>query len=87
MCLAEKKLASMAPTLLPSAAGKCESHSVSLQGGTMALGLSANEDDETLGRISKKSQSSKRRTCQPFHEVPQWVTFPTGNTGVDRGGA
>lgn len=53
----------MAPTLLPSATGKFESCFVSLRGGTMALGLSAHEDDETLGRISKKSPSSKKRTC------------------------
>lgn len=47
----------------------------------MALGLSANEDDETLGRISKKSQSSKKRTCQPFHEVPPMGSIPNRKYG------
>lgn len=50
----------MAPTLLPSTTGTFESCFVSFEDSTVALGLSAKENDETSGHISKKSQSFKK---------------------------
>lgn len=48
----------------------------------MASGLSANEDDETVEGIRKKSQSSKEN-ASPFMTLSQWVPIPGGI--VDRG--
>lgn len=74
---AEKMLTFPVPTLSPSATGKFDLCFVSLWDSIMALGLSVSEDDETLERLRKKSQSSQKN-ASPFVTFSPWVPILGG---------